>query len=154
MLRLRWQRGKGRLEFSSTPRLPNDAALVLWRLGGLGTNPECALKSTDGFLTSVSRIQVKRRTGCPRPRRRESGLRATSKATMCFEINRCANYVPIPKQIRSTPHQGFGEPKITGPGWEYFNDEPWNQQDEAIPTDSLLSFSAGPAGYEQSHDVS
>jgi hypothetical protein len=30
-----------------------------WRCGGLGTNPEYALKSTDKFLTSLSTIQLR-----------------------------------------------------------------------------------------------
>ena len=61
----------------------------------------------------------------------------TSKATMCFEIKRCANYVPIPKQMLCTPYQGFGEPKITVSGWEYANYDVWNEQHEAILADSL-----------------
>jgi hypothetical protein len=28
------------------------------RLGGVGTNPECAVNSTDKFLASLSRIQI------------------------------------------------------------------------------------------------
>jgi hypothetical protein len=61
--------------------------------------------------------------------------RATSKATMCLEINRYANYVPMPKKIRSTYNQGLSEPKITGPGWEHANHHVWNQQDESIPAE-------------------
>jgi hypothetical protein len=33
------------------------ACTTLW-LGGVGTNPECAVKSSDKFLTSPSGIQV------------------------------------------------------------------------------------------------
>jgi hypothetical protein len=58
---------------------------------------------------------------------------------MCFEINRYANYVPIPKQTRCTPHQGLGEPKVSGSDWECDDDHVWNQQDEAIPADHLLA---------------
>ena len=58
------------------------------RLGGLGTNPECAVKSTDGFLTSVSRIQVKRCRGRPpRGPAREADQRATSKVMLAVRIN-------------------------------------------------------------------
>jgi hypothetical protein len=39
------------------------AALDKGRLGGFGTNPECAVKSTDRFLTSLARIQVIRDQG-------------------------------------------------------------------------------------------
>ena len=73
---------------------------------------------------------------------------------MCFEINRHSNYAPIPTQMRSTPHQGFVEPKITCSGWEYDSDQVYNQQDGAILAATLRRFSGGPAGYEQSHDVS
>ena len=66
---------------------------------------------------------------------------ATIKATMCFEISGYANYVPIPKQMRCTPYQGFGEPKITGPRWENGSDNVWNQEDEAVPADNTGRFS-------------
>ena len=78
---------------------------------------------------------------------------ATSKATMCFVINRYANYVPIPKKMLCTPYQGFGEPMITGPGWNHVKDNVWKQQDGAIPADDRPRSWRGPAGYEQSHDV-
>jgi len=54
---------------------------------------------------------------------------------MCFEINRYANYAPIPKQMLCTPHQGFGEPKIASHGWECISYNLWNQQDGAVPVD-------------------
>ena len=82
------------------------------------------------------------------------GHRAASKATMCFEIKRYANYVPIPKQMRCTPYQGFGQPRITGHGLGVLEVHVWNKQDGAIPADTLSRFSGEPAGYEQSHDVS
>jgi hypothetical protein len=78
----------------------------------------------------------------------------TSKATMCFEINRYANHVPIPKQLRGTPYQGFGEPKITGRGRQYVNDHVWNQQDGSFAVDTPRPFPRRPTGYQQSHDVS
>ena len=77
----------------------------------------------------------------------------TSKATMCFEISRYANYVPIPKKMPCTPYQGFGEPKITGHGLGFVSDQAWSQQDRAIPAHTLRRFSGGPTSYEQSHDV-
>jgi len=80
--------------------------------------------------------------------------RATSKATMSSEINRNIKYVPIPKKMRCTPYQGFEELKVTSHGWERVSDHVWNQQDGAISADKMPRFSAGPAGYEQSHDVS
>jgi len=79
---------------------------------------------------------------------------ATNKPTMCLKINRYANYVPIPKQVRCTLYQGLGEPRITGPGSENSNDQPWNQQDGTIPEETRRRFPGGPAAYEQSHDVS
>ncbi len=78
----------------------------------------------------------------------------TSKATMCLENNRYANYVPIPKQLQRTPHQGFGEPKITDPGLGYDKYHVWNQQDEAVPVDTSRGFPRRLRDYEQSHDVS
>jgi len=63
------------------------------------------------------------------------GLDHTGKATMCFEINRYANDIPIPKQMLCTPYQGFGEPKITSHGWECISYRLRNQQDEAVPVD-------------------
>jgi hypothetical protein len=62
---------------------------------------------------------------------------------MCFEINRCSDDFSVPRQIRDSYHQGLGEPKITGAGWEYGNDDAWNQQDEAIRTGARRSASAG-----------
>ena len=57
-------------------------------LAELGTNPECAVKSTDGFLTSASRIQVKRCRGRPpRGPAREADQRATSKVMLSVRIN-------------------------------------------------------------------
>jgi hypothetical protein len=50
--------GNGRVRF---PRRTATLWALPWtppRLGGLGTNPEYAVKSTDRFLTSLSRIQV------------------------------------------------------------------------------------------------
>ena len=82
-----------------------------------------------------------------------TGLQATSKATMCLEINRYANYVPVPKQMRCTPYQGFGDPKITGHRLQFVSDHAWNQRDGAVLADTTRRFSDGPATYEQSHDV-
>ncbi len=42
----------------------------------------------------------------------------------------------------------------TRPGWEYDIDRLWNQQDEAIPTDTCGDFVAVAGSYQQSHDVS
>jgi len=52
------QLGKGRVRF---PRRSASLWALPWtplRLGGLGTNPEYAVKSTDRFLTSLARIRV------------------------------------------------------------------------------------------------
>ena len=52
------QLGKGQVRF---PRRSASLWALPWtplRLGGVGTNPEYAVKSTDRFLTSPSRIQV------------------------------------------------------------------------------------------------
>jgi hypothetical protein len=52
------QLGKGRVRF---PRRAASLWALPWtprRLGGVGTNPEYAVKSTDRFLTSPSRIRV------------------------------------------------------------------------------------------------
>src|SRR5215470_3824592 len=52
------QLGNGRVRF---PRRSASLWAQPWtplRVGGLGTNPEYAVKSTDRFLTSLSRIQV------------------------------------------------------------------------------------------------
>jgi hypothetical protein len=52
------QLGKGRVRF---PRRSASLWALPWtprRLGGLETNPEYAVKSTDRFLTSLARIQV------------------------------------------------------------------------------------------------
>jgi len=53
------QLGEGRVRF---PRRAATLWALPWtpvRLGGLGTNPEYAVKSTDRFLTSLSRIQIR-----------------------------------------------------------------------------------------------
>ena len=52
------QLGKGWVRF---PRWSASLWALPWtpqRLGGVGTNPEYAVKSTDRFLTSLSRIEV------------------------------------------------------------------------------------------------
>jgi hypothetical protein len=53
------QLGEGRVRF---PRWTATLWALPWtpvRLGGLGKNPEYAVKSTDRFLTSLSRIQIR-----------------------------------------------------------------------------------------------
>ncbi len=53
------QLGRGRVRF---PRRSASLWALAWtprRLGGVGTNPEYAVKSTDRFLTSLSRIGVR-----------------------------------------------------------------------------------------------
>jgi hypothetical protein len=49
------QHGK---KVSSALGISMGAALHTRRVGGLGTKPECAVKSIDRFLTSLLRIQV------------------------------------------------------------------------------------------------
>jgi len=89
------------------PRLPNDPA---WK------NAEIA--------RGINKMELFRRIHCGNLL---AGLQATSKATMCLEINRYENYVPIPKQTWCTPYQGLGEPKITGLGWDHAVYNIWNQ---------------------------
>ena len=53
------QLGEGRVRF---PQRTASLRALPWtpvRLGGLGKNPEYAVKSTDRFLTSLSRIQIR-----------------------------------------------------------------------------------------------
>ena len=99
----------------------------------------------------INTMELFRRTG---RRVFQAFIGATNKATMCFEINRCANYVPIPKQMLCTPYQGFRKPKITGFGLGSVSNNMLNQQHAGISVDNMPRFSGGPAAYEQSHDVS
>ena len=107
--------------------------------------------SMSANIGGINKMELFRPVPCGDSR---AGHGATNKATMCLEINRCAIYVPIPKQMRCTPHQGFGKPKATGHGWKCVSYHVWNKRDGAISANVLPTFSGGPAGYDQSHDVS
>jgi hypothetical protein len=50
--------GNGRVRFPRRTATLWALPWTPWRRGGVGTNPENAVKSTDRFLTSLSRIQV------------------------------------------------------------------------------------------------
>jgi len=110
---------------------------------GLGKEQECRIPHPERpwlgvcpeITCGINKMKLLRRIACDDFR---VVIGATSKATMLFEINRCANYVPIPKQMRCTPYQGFLKPKITGHGSEFVIDHVWNKRDGAIPEDTLL----------------
>jgi hypothetical protein len=66
-----------------------------------------------------------------------------AKAAMSFKINRQENCVLIPKANREHVLSRIRGVEVTQPGWEYANDNVWNQEDESIFAGARQRFRAG-----------